>query len=721
MKRLTLFVVLALVLALAVPVMAGPFSDVPPSHWAYDALNKLVAAGLLTGYPDGTFRGKETMTRYEISLQLARVLDLIAEERALLSENMDALENGLSAGQAEDVIAIYKSLMAKNKPAEVKIPESLTANQAEEVAGIVEAMAMEFQFELESLGADLDALKDQMTALEVISWNGSYDVVVDRHELTGNGTPFFDPFNKNYDGDQGYEELAKADGTLYASKTYDEWYDYYGATDDFYHELTLGMDVAGEGYDANFDVQLVNDDFFGAASLDVADFAGTITGDNFKAVVDRKQKVTLAPYVLGNPYTKYHGINTTIGDDQYVLFNYDTVVLAGKHALGLLDSTMYFGLENPVYGKKVVAGLNIPYSVAGVDLNLDAAVDNNTNDAPAKYVTVNAATAVGPVSLEGNYTLKDDAFSGINADGVKSAGYDVAADATLLDGAVKLNGHYADTSKTVYGFGGEAALVGVEASFDQEFVSTSIGDVNRTKINVDYAIDIAFLNVATGYTYNQYEDYTPDDPVNPTRYYASDKDGNGYKESPDSQFNGVNVDVTADLAQFLPGLSANAAYNYGISNHAYGDGLNTHSYGVDYEVGIIAAGFGYDVASGMTANLTVNPEAYEIVGFGIDTQAGVGFENYGNNVFDYNVGVDVTKAMGDKADFTYSYLYDNREIGAGSNVVNGELVKQTVTFGYDVTADLNAEANYTNMIFTGVDAADSYAVQELTAGLGFSF
>lgn len=46
---------------------ANPFSDVPAGHWAYDAVNKLAAEGVVEGYPDGTYGGDRLMTRYEMA------------------------------------------------------------------------------------------------------------------------------------------------------------------------------------------------------------------------------------------------------------------------------------------------------------------------------------------------------------------------------------------------------------------------------------------------------------------------------------------------------------------------------------------------------------------------------------------------------------------------------------------------------------------------------
>ena len=47
------------------------FNDVPKGHWAYSALEVLSKDGVLEGYPDGSFKGDETMTRYEMAQIIA--------------------------------------------------------------------------------------------------------------------------------------------------------------------------------------------------------------------------------------------------------------------------------------------------------------------------------------------------------------------------------------------------------------------------------------------------------------------------------------------------------------------------------------------------------------------------------------------------------------------------------------------------------------------------
>lgn len=53
---------------------ANPFSDVPAGHWAYDAVNKLAAEGVVEGYPDGTYGGDRLMTRYEMAQIVAKAM-----------------------------------------------------------------------------------------------------------------------------------------------------------------------------------------------------------------------------------------------------------------------------------------------------------------------------------------------------------------------------------------------------------------------------------------------------------------------------------------------------------------------------------------------------------------------------------------------------------------------------------------------------------------------
>ncbi len=50
------------------------FSDVPPSHWAHDYIDKLAASGITTGYDDNTFKPENTVTRAQFAAFVERSL-----------------------------------------------------------------------------------------------------------------------------------------------------------------------------------------------------------------------------------------------------------------------------------------------------------------------------------------------------------------------------------------------------------------------------------------------------------------------------------------------------------------------------------------------------------------------------------------------------------------------------------------------------------------------
>ena len=78
----------------------NPFTDVPADSWAYDAVSTLAADGVIDGYPDGTYQGQNTMTRYEMAQIVARAMaktDLEKADKALVdklaAEFADELDN----------------------------------------------------------------------------------------------------------------------------------------------------------------------------------------------------------------------------------------------------------------------------------------------------------------------------------------------------------------------------------------------------------------------------------------------------------------------------------------------------------------------------------------------------------------------------------------------------------------------------------------------------
>lgn len=103
------------------------FSDVSPRHWAYGALQSLVERyNCIEGFPDGTFRGDSTLTRYEFA--------------AALNACLIAVENIASTGGGGDV-------------------------SSEDLRQLY-VLAEEFQGELQVLGGRVDGLEARVDTIE---------------------------------------------------------------------------------------------------------------------------------------------------------------------------------------------------------------------------------------------------------------------------------------------------------------------------------------------------------------------------------------------------------------------------------------------------------------------------------------------------------------------------------------------------------------------------
>ena len=99
MKRLLAMAAAAALAACGTAAAANPFSDVAASDWAYQAVADLSDQGIVEGYPDGTFRGQTSVTRYEMAQITAR---LMAKEDQYSAEQRAAIDR-LAAEYADEL------------------------------------------------------------------------------------------------------------------------------------------------------------------------------------------------------------------------------------------------------------------------------------------------------------------------------------------------------------------------------------------------------------------------------------------------------------------------------------------------------------------------------------------------------------------------------------------------------------------------------------------
>lgn len=162
MKKLLLTLLVAMTASGAIAQQV-PFPDVPAGHWAADAVADIADLGIVIGFPDGTFRGNESFTRYQAALVISRMLDVVRGEissaTAVLADDITALQNALQelAGDVDARISALEGDVA-----------SLSADVADNTARIAELEeALQLALEMELPEGVLADLQNQIDALGV--------------------------------------------------------------------------------------------------------------------------------------------------------------------------------------------------------------------------------------------------------------------------------------------------------------------------------------------------------------------------------------------------------------------------------------------------------------------------------------------------------------------------------------------------------------------------
>ncbi|MFH1429265.1 MAG: S-layer homology domain-containing protein [Candidatus Margulisiibacteriota bacterium] len=115
MKRITLAVLIGLFLIVSAYAEDVVFSDISANHWAKQYVYKIVELGVTKGYPDGTFRGNKTVTRYEAAVFLANLAT------ALESKINDISVSSASGGQSAVSSRLLNELKAELNALEAEV------------------------------------------------------------------------------------------------------------------------------------------------------------------------------------------------------------------------------------------------------------------------------------------------------------------------------------------------------------------------------------------------------------------------------------------------------------------------------------------------------------------------------------------------------------------------------------------------------------------------
>lgn len=102
------------------------FSDLRPADWAYQALTNLAEKyGCVAGYPNSSFRGGQTMTRFEAAALLGACLDRVTAVTDTLKRLIAEFAQELTVLKAVSLAS--KQKRAKSRPASSPPPPSSPA------------------------------------------------------------------------------------------------------------------------------------------------------------------------------------------------------------------------------------------------------------------------------------------------------------------------------------------------------------------------------------------------------------------------------------------------------------------------------------------------------------------------------------------------------------------------------------------------------------------
>jgi len=171
MKRTVKYALSAAMAAMfVVPAFAQdtPFPDTKENHWAYEAVTRLKADGILVGYPNGMFIGGRLATRYEMAVainaaytKLKNITDGLTKQIDDINGKIKELQDrpaGIGVSQA-DFDALKSALN------DVRDQVSGMKSYAQDIADL-KKLSEKFEKDLASLGVDVDDLKKNLSSID---------------------------------------------------------------------------------------------------------------------------------------------------------------------------------------------------------------------------------------------------------------------------------------------------------------------------------------------------------------------------------------------------------------------------------------------------------------------------------------------------------------------------------------------------------------------------
>jgi hypothetical protein len=124
-------------------VPANEMTDLSPDHWAYTAIQALVEKyQVLEGYPDKTFRGNRTLSRYEFAAALYKVMTRVEELIAATGTSKGGPPVDIDRTDLETIAALqreFKDELASFRGRLNRLEETIKLLDRVKISGAVEA------------------------------------------------------------------------------------------------------------------------------------------------------------------------------------------------------------------------------------------------------------------------------------------------------------------------------------------------------------------------------------------------------------------------------------------------------------------------------------------------------------------------------------------------------------------------------------------------------
>lgn len=201
MKRTAKYALMtALVSATVVPAIAQsdtPFPDTKENHWAYEAVTRLKADGILVGYPNGNFIGGRLATRYEMAVAINAAYMKLKTITGGLGKQIDEINTKITDLQNRKGEGVSDIDSIKSSLADIKDMVGGMKSYGEDITNL-KKLTDKFEKDLVSIGVDVDDVKKGLDSL------GKRVSALESHALPIHVYGSFDTFSANGYSTSGY-------------------------------------------------------------------------------------------------------------------------------------------------------------------------------------------------------------------------------------------------------------------------------------------------------------------------------------------------------------------------------------------------------------------------------------------------------------------------------------------------------------------------------------